>query len=93
MGAGLFNGLTITAGIVASVAIDHFGLMKFAQHTASPGRVGGAALMIAGVILVALLRRHVARAGVATDFGGLRVTRLVPARCADYGGPCRSLPT
>lgn len=53
MGAGLFTGLTITAGIVASIVVDHFGLVGFKQHTAGLLRVAGAAMMIAGVILVA----------------------------------------
>ena len=53
MGAGLFTGLTITAGIVASIVVDHFGLVGFKQHTASLLRIGGAALMIAGLALYA----------------------------------------
>ncbi len=53
LGAGLFTGLTITAGIAASVAIDHFGLVGFAQHQAGPMRLLGTALMVAGVALVA----------------------------------------
>ena len=53
LGAGLFTGLTITAGIAASVALDHFGLLGFARHAAGPARLLGAALMVAGVILVA----------------------------------------
>ena len=52
MGAGLFTGLTITAGIIASIAVDHFGLVGFKQHSASLLRMGGAALMVAGVTLV-----------------------------------------
>ena len=53
MGAALFTGLTITAGIIASVVVDHLGLVGFPQHTASWLRIAGAALMIAGVTLVA----------------------------------------
>ena len=53
MGAGLFTGLTITAGIIVSIALDHFGLVGFRQHTAGTLRVTGAALMIAGLVLVA----------------------------------------
>lgn len=53
MGAGLFTGLTITAGIIASVVVDHFGWVGFQQHSASALRVGGAVLMIVGLILVA----------------------------------------
>ena len=53
MGAGLFTGLTIVAGIVASIAVDHFGLVGFQQHSASLLRIAGASLMIAGLVLVA----------------------------------------
>ena len=53
LGAGLFTGLTITAGVAASIAVDQFGLVGFAPHAAGPWRLLGAALMIAGVTLVA----------------------------------------
>ena len=53
MGAGLFTGLTITAGIAASIVIDHFGLVGFQQHPASLLRVGGAVLMMIGLAAVA----------------------------------------
>ena len=53
LGAGLFTGLTITAGIIASIVVDHFGLVGFQQHSASLLRLVGAALMISGVLLVA----------------------------------------
>ncbi len=53
MGAGLFTGLTITAGIIASIIVDHFGLVGFPQHSASLLRISGAALMVAGLALVA----------------------------------------
>ena len=53
LGAGLFTGLSITAGVAASVAIDHFGLVGFAPHSAGPMRLLGTVLMIAGVALVA----------------------------------------
>jgi transporter family-2 protein len=54
LGAALFIGLTVTASTVASVALDHFGLLGFAQHSAGIGRIIGALLMIAGVALVAI---------------------------------------
>ncbi len=53
LGAGLFTGLTITAGISASIVVDNFGLVGFAPHAAGPMRLVGAALMIAGVTLIA----------------------------------------
>jgi transporter family-2 protein len=53
VGAGAFAGLTITANILMSLAIDHFGLLHMEQHSMSWGRVAGAALMVAGIALVA----------------------------------------
>ena len=52
LGSGIFTGLSITASLVVSVALDHFGLLGLKQHTASPGRLVGCALLIAGVWLV-----------------------------------------
>ena len=54
LGAGLFTGLTVTAAIVTSVALDHFGLVGFAVHTAGIGRLIGTALMVAGIVCVAV---------------------------------------
>ncbi len=53
LGSGLFTGLSLTASVVTSVLIDQFGLIGFKQHTASPARLAGCALLIAGVWLVA----------------------------------------
>jgi transporter family-2 protein len=53
LGAGPVNGITITANILASLAIDHFGLLRMEQHSMNPARFAGAALMIAGVSLIA----------------------------------------
>jgi transporter family-2 protein len=52
VGAGTLAGLTITANILMSLAIDHFGLLRMAQHSISPLRAVGAVLMLAGVALV-----------------------------------------
>ena len=54
IGAAPFLGLLVTAGVVASIALDHFGLVGFNVHAAGPMRLMGGALMIAGVALVAL---------------------------------------
>jgi transporter family-2 protein len=43
----------VTAAVVVSLALDHFGLVGFEEHRANPWRLLGAALMIAGVALVA----------------------------------------
>jgi transporter family-2 protein len=52
VGSGVFIGLTVTATIVASLIMDHFGLLGFKQHTAGPGRIIGGALMVAGMLLI-----------------------------------------
>ncbi len=53
LGAGPVNGVTITANIIASLVIDHFGLLRMEQHAMNPWRALGAALMIAGGTLIA----------------------------------------
>ena len=52
LGAAVFIGLTVTAGIITSITMDHFGLVGFKQHAASWPRLAGAALMVAGLALV-----------------------------------------
>jgi bacterial/archaeal transporter family-2 protein len=52
VGSGIFIGLSVTASILASIAIDHFGLLGFHRHAASPGRILGGALMVAGMLLI-----------------------------------------
>ena len=53
LGAAVFIGITVTAGIAASLAVDHFGLVGFPQHAASPLRILGAVVMAGGLFLVA----------------------------------------
>lgn len=53
IGAGPFNGLVITANILASLAIDHWGLLHMPTHAMSLGRAAGALLMVAGIALIA----------------------------------------
>ncbi len=53
LGAGPVNGVTITANILCSLLIDHFGLFNMGQHSMNGWRALGAALMIAGVSLIA----------------------------------------
>jgi transporter family-2 protein len=52
VGAGAFAGLTITANILMSLAIDHFGLLRVEPHPMSAGRLGGAVLMVLGIVLI-----------------------------------------
>jgi transporter family-2 protein len=54
IGAGPFAGLTITANILMSLVIDHFGLFGIAQHSLNIWRILGGALMTSGIVLVAL---------------------------------------
>lgn len=53
LGSALFTGLTLTASVVTSVLLDHFGIAGMRQHTASPMRLVGCGLLIAGIWLVA----------------------------------------
>jgi bacterial/archaeal transporter family-2 protein len=52
VGAGALAGLTITANILMSLVIDHFGLFGVHQHSLGPGRAIGAALMVGGITLI-----------------------------------------
>ena len=54
VGAGAFNGLLITANLLTSVALDHFGWLGMKQVRAGASRLGGAALMVAGIVLISL---------------------------------------
>jgi len=53
MGSGVFTGLSLTASLVTSVVLDQMGVMGFRQHAASPARIVGCVLMIAGVWMIA----------------------------------------
>lgn len=52
LGAGTFTGISITITTVVSIALDHFGLLGFRQHLASPTRLAGGLLMVAGIWMV-----------------------------------------
>ncbi len=54
LGASTFTGLTVTASVVFSVVLDHYGLLGFEQHAAGWVRILGAALMCGGVLPVSL---------------------------------------
>jgi len=53
IGAATFLGLIVTAGVVTSILLDHFGLVGFKVHEAGLWRILGGALMTGGVVLVA----------------------------------------
>jgi transporter family-2 protein len=52
VGAGACAGLTITANILISLVIHHFGLFGVQQHSLGPGRALGAVLMVGGIFAV-----------------------------------------
>lgn len=54
VGAGAFNGLLITANLLTSVALDHFGWLGMKQVRAGPARLLGAAVMVAGIVLISV---------------------------------------
>ena len=58
LGAGVFTGITITMSVVISILLDHYGLIGFRQHTASPLRLAGG--LLTGALGHLLLRRGAA---------------------------------
>lgn len=53
VGAGPFVGFTITAALLASLVVDHFGLLRVPVHPLNLWRLAGAALMVGGIALIA----------------------------------------
>jgi transporter family-2 protein len=53
VGAGLFVGFTVTAALIMSLAIDHFGWFRMDHHPLNLWRVLGGLLLVNGVTLVA----------------------------------------
>ena len=54
LGAATFTGLTVTASLALSIVLDHYGLLGFEQRAANWERLLGAALMVAGMVLVSM---------------------------------------
>ena len=52
VGAGTYTALNVTAALVMSLIIDHYGLLRVQEHPCSLGRILGASLMIGGVTLI-----------------------------------------
>lgn len=52
LGSGIFTGISITASVVVSLLVDHFGLLGVRHHAASPMRLAGGVLMIAGIWMI-----------------------------------------
>ena len=55
MGAATLIATVVTGQLICSVVVDHFALVGFQPHRASPLRITGCALMIAGLTLIAKL--------------------------------------
>jgi transporter family-2 protein len=53
VGAGPFVGFTVTAALVASLLMDHFGWLHVPVHPMTIWRAAGALLMIGGIALIA----------------------------------------
>ena len=53
VGAGPFMGFTVTAALIASLAIDHFGWFRMNHHPMNLWRALGGLLLIGGVTLIA----------------------------------------
>jgi transporter family-2 protein len=54
VGAGPFAAMTVSANLIASVAIDHFGWVNAPVHTASPIRLVGVVLLVGAVGLITM---------------------------------------
>jgi transporter family-2 protein len=53
LGAAVFMGVTVSAAVVTSLVMDHFGLLGFQVHEAGLGRMAGGVLMVVGLALIA----------------------------------------
>ena len=53
VGAGPFVGITVSAALIASILIDHFGWFRLDHHPLTLWRGLGALLLIGGVTLIA----------------------------------------
>jgi len=52
LGAASLIALVVAGQMLASAVFDHLGLLGLAQHTATPSRLFGAVLIVAGVVLI-----------------------------------------
>jgi transporter family-2 protein len=53
IGAGTFIGLTVTAALIMSLIVDHFGWLRVEPHPITAWRAVGGALLVCGVALIA----------------------------------------
>ena len=54
LGGAAFNGLVITATMICSILLDHFGLLGFSVHHANIWRILGAIIMLGGLTLICI---------------------------------------
>jgi len=52
LGAATLIAIVVAGQAIASVVVDHFGMVGFKEHHVTPGRIVGMALVVAGVTLV-----------------------------------------
>ncbi|MBK7251753.1 MAG: DMT family transporter [Gammaproteobacteria bacterium] len=52
LGASMLLALTVLGQLLAALAVDHFGWLGFPQQPLSMARLAGAALLLAGVLLI-----------------------------------------
>lgn len=52
LGAAVMFSLVVVGQMLASLILDHFGLLGYPQHAVNPLRLLGAALLVAGVALI-----------------------------------------
>src|SRR5438309_1080144 len=52
LGAAGWLGVVVAGQVLASVVLDHFGLVGFAVHPATPWRLVGVGLLLAGAAIV-----------------------------------------
>ena len=53
VGAGPFVGFTVTAALITSLLIDHFGWFRMQPHPLNTGRIIGGVLLVGGISLIA----------------------------------------
>ena len=53
VGAGPFMGLTVTAALITSLLIDHFGWFHMQPHPVNLPRIAGGLLLVGGITLIA----------------------------------------
>lgn len=54
LGSAVFMTVTVAAAVLTSLALDHWGLVGFKEHPFGLGRAAGAALIVAGLGLIAI---------------------------------------